>query len=79
MSDRRPTGGPPRAGLPPYPRYASSAWAVLRSHATVAATMGGLAAGLTGAVPAISGDPAAPAAPVVTVDCPPEGVLADGR
>jgi soluble lytic murein transglycosylase-like protein len=52
---------------------------VLRSHATVAATVGGIAAGLTGAVPAISEDPAPAVPPVVTVDCPPNGVLPDGR
>jgi len=83
MPDRRRAGGPPPAGLPPYPRYASSAWAVLRSHATAsalaAATVGGLAAGLTGAVPATSNDPGVQAAPIVTPDCPPTGVLPDGQ
>ncbi len=78
--NRQPGGPPP--GLPPYPRYASSAWAVVRSHATTsavaAATVGGMAAGLTGAVPAISTNPGAGPAPVVTGDCPPSGILPDG-
>jgi soluble lytic murein transglycosylase-like protein len=84
MSDRRRRAGdPPPAGLPPHPTYASSAWAVLRSHATAsavaAATFGGMAAGLTGAVPATSNDPGTPTPPVVTADCPPSGVLPDGQ
>jgi len=57
---------------------------VLRSHATAsalaAATLGGLAAGVTGAAPADSAsDTGTPVAPLVTPDCPPTGVLPSGQ
>jgi soluble lytic murein transglycosylase-like protein len=57
---------------------------VLRSHATAsavaAATLGGLAAGVTGAAPAdSSSDTGTPVAPLVVADCPPSGVLPSGQ